>query len=224
MAADRLERALTTVLATAAIVLAATAVRREFFSTVEARSIRTEPPIVQATWQDALPVGIRVGDSTARVTLVVFSDLECPGCAAFHQTVWKELREHKKRDVSMVFVHYPLGGHRFAVQAAQAAECAGASGRFESFIDAVYAKQDSLGMKSWGSYAHEAGITDTASIARCARNPAPAQRVEAGRELALSWEISGTPTVIINGRRFRHPPTMEEIERVIQEVLKPAAN
>lgn len=224
MAADRIERALTAVLATATIVLAAIAVQREFFSDTGAGSIRTEAPTVQPAWEDALPVGIRVGDSTSRVTVVVFSDLECPGCAAFHETVWKEVRKQASSDVSMLFVHYPLTGHRFAVQAAQAAECASARGRFESFVDAVYAKQDSLGIKSWGSYAREAGIADTTSIARCARDPRLFQRIQAGRELALSWEVSGTPTVIVNGRRFAHPPTKGEIERVIEDVLKSAAN
>jgi hypothetical protein len=151
--------------------------------------------------------------------MIVFSDLECPACRTFHQRANRILQQHKK-DVSMVFVHFPLPMHRFAVPAAQAAECASTQGRFMSFIDAIFAKQDSIGIKSWGSYAHEAGITDTASIAQCARDPAPVKRVEAGRELALRWELRGTPSVIVNGRRYQSPPTDNEIDRVIKEALQ----
>ena len=219
MAADRLERVFTALLTTAATALALIAVRREFFPGREARSVASEPPTFEAAWKDAVAAGIRVGDSTARATIVVFSDLECPACRAFHQTTRRLLQENAK-NVSVVFVHFPLPTHRFAVQAAQAAECASASGRFVNFIDAVYAKQDSLGLKSWGSYAREAGIADTAAIARCASDPAPVKRVEAGRELALRWELLGTPTVIINGLRYTNPPTKDELNRVIRDVLK----
>jgi hypothetical protein len=120
----------------------------------------------------------------------------------------------------MVFVHFPLPIHRFAVQAAQATECASLKGRFLNFIDAVYRKQDSLGLKSWGSYALEAGIVDTAAIARCAHDSTPFKRVEAGRELGLRWQILGTPTVIINGLRYASPPTKREIDRVIRRAGK----
>ena len=96
MAADRVERTLTTVLATAAVVLTTIAVRREFFPPAEARSVGDRPPTIEVAWKAALPLGIRVGDSTARVTLVVFSDLECPACAAFHETVRRVLSEREK--------------------------------------------------------------------------------------------------------------------------------
>jgi protein-disulfide isomerase len=175
--------------------------------------------IFEPDWQDALPHSIRVGDSLAAITIVVFSDLECPACASFHQPARAILRKHKK-DVSLAFVHFPLAMHRFAIQAAQAAECASTAGHFEAFIDVVYAKQDSLGLKTWGSYAHEAGIRDTAAITACARQAVPVERVEAGRELGLRWALTGTPTVIINGRRYASAPSSHEIERVARELLE----
>jgi len=216
--ADRIERAFTGVLAIATLILAGAAVRREFFPTASARPMRTEAPTVESDWKDALPVGIRVGDSTARVTMVVFNDLECPACQAFHRTT-NAIQDAHPKDVSLVYVHFPLPMHRFAGQAAQAAECANKAGRFREFVNAVFTKQDSLGMKSWGSYAQEAGILDTAAITRCAHDPSPVQRIEAGRALALRWELVGTPTVIINGRRYASSPSREEVERVVQELL-----
>ena len=218
MGAAGVERLLTGILATAAMALAGIALHREFSPPVDARSVSERVPTAQEDWKDALSIGIRIGESTAKVTMVIFSDLECPGCAAFHETVLGALRKHPK-DLSVVFVHLPISGHRFALAAAQAAECANSLGRFDHFIDAVYAKQDSLGLKSWGSYAGEAGISDTAFVARCARNPDPSGRIEAGRELALRWEVRGTPTVIINGRRYQSPPTEDDVERSFQEVM-----
>jgi protein-disulfide isomerase len=197
------------------------AVRREFFSPADSRLSRSAQPTFEVTWKDALLAGVRVGDSTSRVTIIVFNDLECPACGAFHQTIQQVLAE-RGWDVSMVFVHFPLTKHRFALPAAQAAECAAAEGRFATFIEVVFAKQDSLGLKSWSSYAREAGVADTAAITRCAHDPTPAKRVEAGRELGLRWRVIGTPTVIVNGHRYASPPTKDEIGRVIREALKNA--
>jgi hypothetical protein len=176
---------------------------------------RDDPPAYEAGWKDALPVGVRLGDSTAPNTIVVFSDLECPGCRQFHSTVQRLLRDRPK-DVSVVFVHFPLGMHRFATQAAQAAECAQARGRFGQFVDAVYEQQDSIGIKGWGAFAAKAGISDTGSISECARNPKSTSRIEAGRALGLKWGIHATPTVLINGERYFTPPSEQEIDRALK--------
>ena len=217
--AERMERVLTFVLSIAAVLLAASAVRREFFSKAVASALTPAVATLQPDWMNALPVGIPVGNSTSPVTLVVFSDLECPACAAFHKTV-KSVRRRYRSDLSLVFVHFPLSTHRFAIQAAQAAECADSAGRFEPFVDLVYDKQDSIGVKSWGSYARESGIADTALFANCARNAISPPRIQAGRELGLEWGIGGTPTVIINGRRFDRPPTANELLETIRAVSK----
>jgi protein-disulfide isomerase len=79
--------------------------------------------------------------------------------------------EKHPQDVSLVFVHFPLPGHRFARQAARAAECADARGRFPALVSLLYKQQNSIGMKSWGAFAREVGIPDTASFHPCALDP-----------------------------------------------------
>ena len=213
MLIDRIERVSTALLSAAAIVVAGLAIHQQFVPAASA--IRTDPPTYEPAWRDAVPVGVRLGDTTARNTMVVFSDLECPGCRQFHQSVRRLLRE-RPHDVSVVFVHFPLGMHRFANQAAEAAECAQAQGRFGPFVDAVFDQQDSIGMKSWGAFAASAGVSDTASINACARNPTPTNRMQAGRALGLRWGIHATPTVLINGRRYSTPPGEDEIDRALR--------
>ena len=147
------------------------------------------------------------------------SDLECPACRAFHRALGSVLAAHSK-DVSAVFVHYPLAQHRFAMAAARAVECAAAVGQFAQLVASFYDKQDSLGLKSWGSYAREAHIRDTTSIAKCATSSARVARVEAGLAYGNRIGVQFTPTIIINGWRLAGTPSQLELERIVQALLK----
>lgn len=110
--------------------------------------------------------------------------------------------------------------HRFAMGAARGAECAEKVGKFGEWVDLVYSKQDSLGLKSWGAFALEAGISDTATISRCATDPAPVTRIEAGRAFGDRLHVRGTPTVIVNGWLLPYTPSEEELEKMIEEFAK----
>jgi protein-disulfide isomerase len=96
--------------------------------------------------------------------------------------------------------------HRFALGAARATECARGEDKFGSMVDALFNKQDSLGLKSWVSYGVDAGLRDTAAFARCMSSSASISSVEAGRSLGRRMEVNGTPTIIVNGWRFQAPP------------------
>ncbi|HEX6630758.1 MAG TPA: thioredoxin domain-containing protein, partial [Gemmatimonadaceae bacterium] len=167
-----------------------------------------------SSWEEAFTAGTRVGDEAAAVTIVVLSDLECPACRAFESTLHEVLGDHDA-DVSTVYVPFPLPMHRFALGAARGAECANAVGKFREWLSVVYQGQDSLGLKSWGAYAASAGIADTAAISRCAADPAPVPRIEAGREFAQRIGATGTPTILVNGWRLPAPPTAGELHRVV---------
>lgn len=110
---ERIERVFSAVLVAAALVIAATAVHREFFPT--ANGGRGTPsdettPTFTAAWQQALPIGEVFGDTNSLMKVVVLSDLECPYCRRFH-TEMKEVLKMHRQDVEMVFVHFPLGMH-----------------------------------------------------------------------------------------------------------------
>lgn len=217
---ERLERAFTLTLVAAAVATSALVIRREVLANDASRQATGQAaPTRVPSWLSALKAGTRIGDSTARLTVMVLSDMECPFCERFHNVMKEVLRKHEG-DVAMVFVHLPLPQHRFAWPAARAVECAKASGRFSQMIDAIFANQDSLGLKSWGVIATEAGVGDTTSISKCARGTDRMPSIEAGVRFATEIGATGTPTVIVNGWRLSVPPTLDYLEDALNEVKK----
>lgn len=174
-----------------------------------------------SNWRDAIPLGIRVGDSAAPITIVEFADLECPACRSFQSTIHDILGDYKET-VSLVYVHFPLPQHRFALPAARGLECAASAGRGPQWIDAVFEKQDSLGLRSWGGFARDAGLSDTAALTKCVMDPSPFERIEGGRALGVKIRVQGTPTVLINGLRFPNTPTRDEMAHVIDSLVRTA--
>src|SRR5262249_27765533 len=147
-----LEKILTTVLTIAALVIAGAFAHREFFSSPSYGTPSTIPTF-QKDWESALNVGHSTG-GPGRVQVVEFADLECPVCSTAHASLFSDTSEVARKyrsKISYTFVHFPLSIHRFARPAARAAECARTSGRFFEFVSAVFAKQDSMGLRTWSA-------------------------------------------------------------------------
>jgi protein-disulfide isomerase len=216
---SQLDRALSVALTLAAAALAIAVVHREFFAkSPEPGRVTAQKPEFMPAWRDAISVGVLVGRSDARVKIVELADLECPFCRRFHQAAHQVMAEHPS-DVAIVFVHYPLRMHRFASQAARAAECAGERGRFAELISAVFSNQDSLGIKTWASYGKEAGIDDAQAFQRCALDGTTPKRVADGKAFGDSINVVGTPTVIVNGWRFTGTPTYAMLDSTVRAQL-----
>lgn len=213
-----IERVVSVLLALAAVAIAVVLVHREFFRTAQPSARAPREPEFVTAWREIVPVGRLIGDSTAAVTIIEFADLECPFCRKFHQTI-RDVRSKYPNDVAFVFVHLPLSSHRFARPAARAAECANSAGRFAELVNVIYEKQDSLGLKSWMSYAQEGQIGDTMQFSRCMKDTTSSLAVEAGIALATKLGINGTPTVILNGWRYPSPPTGIELAKNIEDLL-----
>jgi len=190
-------------------------VHREFFSVGYASAKQADLALATAVpgWTAAVNNGEALTNRAARVNAVVFSDLECPVCRKFEGTL-QNVRAHHP-GVGFVFVHFPLPGHRFAQIAARASECAVRAGRFPQFVEAAYNKQDSLGLKSWGSYSAEAGIVDTVSFDRCVNETTPIARIDSGIAIGHRLGVHGTPTVMVNQWRFNSVPTEQDLDRAI---------
>jgi protein-disulfide isomerase len=215
---DRFERTVSILLVGAAIAIAAVVVRREFLVTpAAARSAGIAPARYESDWRAALASAEPMGDSASPIKIVEFSDLECPFCRTFHKDL-EELIAENPRTVAGFFVHFPNRGHRFAFPAARAAECARSAGRFSQFVGVVFEKQDSLGIKSWGSYALEAGIPDTGAIRICAGSAFDDERISEGVALGHKRLVAGTPTVLINGWRIEGSPGKPELKRIIGDL------
>lgn len=218
---ERIDRLVSPILVLTAIVIAGSVIHREFFQPPAKQPAPPPlgPPVLVPEWKEALPVGVLIGDSAARVKVVAFDDFECPFCKTFHTVVHDVMKAHP-RDVSLTLVHFPVGGHRFATQAARAAECGGTRGKFSEVADLLFAKQDSLGIKAWSSFAVEAGIADTLAFSKCVLDPSPVKRIEAGRDIGEKLNVNATPTVIVNGWRYGRPPNRSELGKAVEALLR----
>lgn len=156
--------------------------------------------------------GIRGG-----VEIVEFVDLECPFCAR-HNLALEEFFRGDSGRISYTFVHRPLKMHRFALPAARAAECAGDQSRFFEFVEVVFRKQDSLGLKSWSSYSLDAGIRDTATFSTCLATRRQFRRIDRGIEFAESLGISSTPTLLVDGYKIVPVPSAERFATMLDSL------
>lgn len=145
------------------------------------------------------------GPKTAPVTIVEFSDLQCPHCKEA-QPVINELLE-KNQNVRVVFQNFPLPSHDWAMKAAAYADCIGQNSNdaFWKFLDGTYAAQTEI----TASTADEKlkGIADKAGakgdeVAACAAKPETEKRVQKSIDLGKSLEVNSTPTLFVNGRRL----------------------
>lgn len=175
--------------------------------------------IYDSGWRASFETGIASGVANAPIQLVQFADLECPACRDFEMKTLSAARERYGERLATVYVHFPLPYHRFARVAAQASECAEVQGRFVPFVSRVYARQDSIGLKPWTSYAVEAEVPDTLAFSRCLATDNPVPRIAGGFELGHQLQVRGTPTVIVNGWRFESPPSLADLTRTIEELL-----
>jgi protein-disulfide isomerase len=201
-----------------ALVTTGAIIHREFFAAPAGRAQAEQKPIFVKTWRAALAKGVRMGPEQAPVQLMEFADFECPYCASFHNDL-KVLRARFPSQVALTFVHFPLPMHRFAIAAAREAECAGEQGRFEAMYDQLFDGQDQFGLKPWNDFATAAGVPDLTAFDVCVKKTDPIRRVDEGKALGSKLDVQGTPTVIINGWKLGHPPTTEELDRMVQRVL-----
>lgn len=203
------------VLTACAVVVTGLVVRREF-----ARGDAGPPrPRAVAEWRTFARDGHMMGPASAPVKVVVFSDFQCPYCAMLAQRL-RTLRTEYPAQVVVLYRHFPLATHPYAIAAARASECAAAQGRFEAFHDALFAAQDSIGVVPFGRFAAMAGVRDTAAFRECTMRtgpvPALAHDTVAGRRL----DVRGTPTLLINQTLLRGAQPLDTLEAYVERALR----
>lgn len=169
-------------------------------------------------WQRLLSAGRRIGAADAPLVVVEFTDLQCPVCRTFAAAY--EARKATLGDsIALVIIHYPLGNHPEARPAAQAAECAAEQGKFPEFVTAVFARQDSLGKKPWRAFAKDAGVADLRRFDLCAADTTLKPLVQRGLAVAESLGVQATPTLVINGWKYRGAPRRIVLDSAIRSIL-----
>ena len=140
------------------------------------------------------------GPATAPVTLVEYGDYECPFCGQAHPIV-KALRRHFGDRLRFAFRHFPLSQiHPHAYQAAEAAEAAGAQGRFWEMHDLLFEHQDRLGLRDLIGYAGALDL-DLERFVADLRGHANAGRLREDFLSGVRSGVNGTPTFFVNGIR-----------------------
>lgn len=217
----RLERLLSTVLTISAASIAIVLIHREVRSLRGTPATSTPlpgPPALRPNWREALQVGYTIGPPNAAVQLIEFSDFECPFCKRFHED-FESVAAALPGQLSLTFVHFPLGSHRFAKPAARAAECARSSGRFAEMTRLLFRKQDSLGLKSWESFARDAGVPQLSDFSECLESAHADSAVSRGLRLGEAWGVRSTPTVLMNGWEYSIPPSAAVLARDARAVI-----
>jgi protein-disulfide isomerase len=171
-----------------------------------------EPP-VQSISTDDDPSR---GDKNAPVTVVVFTDFQCPSCAAMHPVIEEALKAYGNR-VRLVVRDFPLVIHAQARKAAEAANAANAQGKFFEYISVLFKNQSALDVASLKKYATDLGL-DRARFETALDSGQYAAEVDRDVSDGEAYGVDGTPTIFINGVRLRNL-TAEGIRAAIDRAL-----
>jgi protein-disulfide isomerase len=159
-----------------------------------------------------------VGNPSAPVTIVEFSDFQCPFCQRLAPTI-KQVQKTYGDKVRVVWKDFPLTQiHPQAFKAGEAAHCAGDQGKFWEFHDRLFANQDALQPSDLRKHASELGLNPT-TFAACLDSSKHGERVRNGVALGSRLGVNSTPTTYINGRLLAGAQPYEAFAAVIDEEL-----
>lgn len=188
-----------------------------------------ESDMVEAETQPALETLQRVsvspdddpyhGPQNAPVTIIEFSDFECPYCAHFYRDTLVPLLETFPEQVRFVYRDFPLVNiHPNARPAAEAAQCAFAQGKFWEFHHGIFQNQSRLGNVLYLELAAELGM-DQAAFEQCITSGQFVDEVTGDFDAARKLGVTGTPTFFINGRPMVGAQPLEVFVAIVEEEL-----
>jgi protein-disulfide isomerase len=161
--------------------------------------------------------GPSLGSNEAPVTIVEFSDFQCPYCKQASGIV-KRLLETYGSSVRLVFKQMPLSIHPDAFNAAQASVCANEQGRFWEFHDLLFSSTDLSGeaLKKYGLTLH----LKMDQFESCLNSKRSAASVRRDMQEAIRSDVQGTPTYFVNGRILRGLRSADDLKNLIDMALR----
>jgi protein-disulfide isomerase len=175
-----------------------------------------KPPRVQVAAE-----GPSKGPATAPVTIVEFSDFQCPYCSKAEETVDKVMKSYDGK-VRLVYRDYPLPFHPQAEKAAEAAHCAGDQGKYWEMHHKLFANQKALEPPALKGYAKDLNL-DQPKFDKCLDAGEKAKLVEANKKAGEQVGVSGTPAFFVNGVMLSGAQPYEEFKSVIDQELATVA-
>lgn len=171
-----------------------------------------EPPRFEIT-----APGQTKGPADAPITLVEFSDYECPFCKA-SEAVVAQVLERYPTQLKFVFLNYPLPTHAKARPAAEAAICAAEQGKFWEFHDKLFEKAPQIAPEQLAAIATEAGL-DAAKLQECITAKTNSARIDTDLAAGKAAGVTGTPAFYVNGVPISGGRTVDEFAKAIDAEL-----
>ncbi len=157
------------------------------------------------------------GPENAKVTIVEFSDFQCPFCSKAAATVDEVMKEYDGK-VRLVFRHFPLDFHAEAPKAHEAAICAHEQGKFWEYHDHLFKNQQQLQPEQLKEHAQTLGL-DAPKFNECLDSGKHAEVVKKDLEAGKKHGVTGTPAFFINGRMLSGARPVEDFRRIIDAEL-----
>lgn len=194
----------------------------------EASSLGASPEVSRPIRQKKSKVEIEVtkndhirGNLEAPVTIVEFSDFQCPFCRAFHPTIKQVLADYPDK-IRWVYKHYPIDQiHPQARPAAEASECVAeqkGNDGFWRFADALFENQERLGESLFKELAQNIGL-DMAQFEACLSSRKYQKRVEEDLQEGISLGVRGTPGSFVNGELVEGAVSLARLKTIIDKAL-----
>ncbi len=162
------------------------------------------------------------GPANAAVTVIEFSDFQCPYCARFHQQTEAQIRSTYGDKIRFVYRDLPLTSiHQFAQGAAEASECAYEQGKFWEYHDLLFDNQTALQVSDLKSYAGRLGL-DQAQFDACVDSHKYADEVNKDAQDGAAAGVQGTPSFFINGHPLRGAQPFSAFQQLIDAALAEA--
>jgi protein-disulfide isomerase len=179
--------------------------------------VRLQPPATIRVEVSTEGAPIR-GASDAPVTVVEFSDFECPFCKQTHPTL-KQLLERYPGKVRLVYRDFPLDSiHPQARRAAEAARCAQDQGKFWEYHDVLFTQSPQLAPEDLRRYAGQVGV-DVTKFDSCLAAGIQKAAVQRDLDEGIRLGITGTPAFFVNGRTLTGAQPLEAFTRLIEQEL-----
>lgn len=158
------------------------------------------------------------GPENAPITIIAFSDFQCPFCAKGHETM-EVLRAQYGQELRFVFKHFPLPGHPYGALASRASFAAMEAGKFWEFHDAVFALGGRYDGEDLLEIGNKLGIPRD-KLEAAISTEANDARIEADIEMGIRLRLSGTPAYFINGRPIVGALPLMDFRMLIAEELE----
>jgi protein-disulfide isomerase len=159
------------------------------------------------------------GSANAKVTLIEYTDFECPYCFNHKGTTDQIIQDYGDQ-VRVVFRHYPLSFHANAEKAAEASECAAEQGKFWEMYDKIFAANEAgtMGVEKWKEEAKNLGL-NTKKFNECLDSGKYASEIAAEEEAGLAAGVDGTPATFVNGELVSGAVPYEQFKQIIEDYL-----